>query len=150
MSTTTKITLPGGETGAEYEIAPRLRAVEVEGPGYSGTVKPGQRVLLVLGADGRWSEKPPAQAKAAQKVSIVAAQDRDTLIECYVSGQMSERQWQAHIAEDPKLAKRFVDRITARRNRGPTHRHSALALLGISVVVTLVLLAIGAHVLPRY
>lgn len=150
MSTTTKITLPGGEPGAEYLIAPRLRPVDVYGPGWAGVVRPGRKVLLVLGADGRWAEKPPAQAKAAQQVSIDAAYDRDTLIECYVSGQVSERQWQQHLSEDPKLAKRFVERMTARKDKRVTQAAFGLALGVFFVVLTLALLAVGAWVLPSY
>jgi hypothetical protein len=36
---------------------------------------------------------------------------QELLIACYRSGQISERQWQEHMQEDPKLRDAWLDKI---------------------------------------
>jgi hypothetical protein len=37
--------------------------------------------------------------------------EQELLIACYRSGQINERQWQQHIAEDPTLRDAWLDKI---------------------------------------
>ena len=43
--------------------------------------------------------------------------NQQALLECYLSGQMSERQWAQHVAEDPKLEALLAMRLAGRMRR---------------------------------
>ncbi len=37
--------------------------------------------------------------------------EQELLVDCYRSGQISERQWQEHLKEDPKLRDAWLNQI---------------------------------------